>query len=409
MSGRVGSAARLVADEVRTLGRELWSEGRGWILLAVAAGWMLSIGVRYVFPAMFPFLRSEFDLTLSTVGLSMSLLWGAYAVGHIPGGYVSDTFGERRILSVSTAFSAVALLLVVFSVDVPTLFAGLVLFGLTTAMFGPTRLTILTDVYPEKSGSAIGLTMAAGSVGNALFPVVAVAVATATIWQYGFGVFVLLFLAVAVGIRALVPTHTSEQSNPVRSFSLGDSVEFARELFRTSIPVVVLSQITISVMNQGFTSFYPTYLTVAKDLGPNVAATLFGLFFVTGAVSQPLAGHLMDRFGIRLSLLSLMGCCVAAFWVLPFVTGLLPLGVLTALLGSLNGCSVVTQTHITGSLPDEARGTSLGLLKFVWMSIGASSPFLIGVFADAQLFDEGFLFLAGVGTLGLIVVARQVS
>lgn len=46
------------------------------------------------------------------------------------------------------------------------LFVGTIAFGLATALYGPIRFTILTDVYAEKVGSAIGLTLAAGSLGT---------------------------------------------------------------------------------------------------------------------------------------------------------------------------------------------------------------------------------------------------
>jgi hypothetical protein len=49
------------------------------------------------------------------------------------------------------------------------------------------------------------------------------------------------------------------------------------------------------------------------------------------------------------------------------------------------------------------QGTGFGTVKAGWMMVGASSPLLIGLFADYGLFDAGFLLLAAVGTLGLIL------
>lgn len=43
-------SSRIVAGvrRVRHLGAELWSDGRGPILVAVAGGWFLSLGVRMI-------------------------------------------------------------------------------------------------------------------------------------------------------------------------------------------------------------------------------------------------------------------------------------------------------------------------------------------------------------------------
>jgi len=41
------------------------------------------------------------------------------------------------------------------------------------------------------------------------------------------------------------------------------------------------------------------------------------------------------------------------------------------------------------------------------MTVGATSPLLIGILADNDLFDEGFLLLAVVGSLGVILALRK--
>jgi len=42
-------------------------------------------------------------------------------------------------------------------------------------------------------------------------------------------------------------------------------------------------------------------------------------------------------------------------------------------------------------------------LKAGWMVVGATSPLLIGTLADYGSFDYGFLLLASVGTVGLVL------
>ncbi len=382
---------------------ELWSEGRGWILLTVGVGWALSIGVRFVYPALVPFFRSEFQIGLSTVGLLMTALWGAYAVGHVPGGFLGDRIGEGNILVLSTVLSAGAILVVATALDVWVFLAGTITFGLATALYGPTRFTILTDIYSKQSGAAVGLTLAAGSLGNTAFPAVSALVATYLSWRFGFGVFVPLFGAVAVVLWLVVPSHTSGTSSAVDEIS-GRTIErIRRGITSGSIPVVVSIQTSVSFIIQGFTSFYPAYLIAAKGLSPGAAASLFGLFFAIGAIVQPFAGSLMNRLGTRNALLLFLGGCVSALWLLPFARGLVPLVLVTVLFSSWNGCSVITQTYIADSLPADMQGTGFGTLKAGWMVIGATSPLLVGILADFGYFDEAFLSLAAVGTVGVAI------
>ncbi|MGM0604417.1 MAG: MFS transporter [Halobacteriota archaeon] len=398
---------RTVKTDIETAGRRLWSEDRGWILLAISAGWALSIGVRFVYPALVPFIQSTFGIGLSTTGLLLTLLWGAYAVGHVPGGVLGDRIGEGNVLVLSTLVSAAAVVVVSTSVTVQMLFAGTVAFGLATALYGPTRFTVFTDIYPNRAGSAIGLTMAAGNVGNTAFPVLAAVIATYLTWRHGVAVFVPAFVAVGIVLRLTVPKRTSTRSSAVGAFSRETLSQIRSGITANGIPLIVTIQVSISFVIQGFSSFYPTYLTSVKGLSPGVAATVFGLFFALGAVITPISGGLMDRFGTRVTLLFFLGGTVTALWLLPFTHGLVPLVGVTVLFSAWNGCGVVTQTYIADSLPSDVQGTGLGTLKAGWMILGATAPLLMGLLGDVGYFDEAFLLLAIVASAGLALAVSR--
>ena len=151
------------------------------------------MGGRFVYPALLPFLREAFAMDLTTAGMLLTMLWAAYAVGQFPGGIFGDRIGERNALVLSTAVAALALLAVAASVSVWTLFLGTLAFGLATSLFGPARFTIFTRFYPKRGGTAIGITMAAGSIGNTLLPPVAGVLASYVTWRLGFGFVIPLF------------------------------------------------------------------------------------------------------------------------------------------------------------------------------------------------------------------------
>lgn len=394
--------------ELRAAASDRWIDGPATVLAAVGLGWALSIGVRFVYPALVPFLRAEFGFGLSAAGLLLSLLWGAYAAGHVPGGVLGDRIGEGNVLVLSALVSTVAMAAVTAATGVVVLFAATIAFGLATALYGPTRFTVLTDLFPDDSGSAVGLTMAAGNVGNAALPVAATAVAGALTWRFGFGAFIPCFAVAAVGLRVAVPSRTSDPDATVG----GESIRATLGQLRAGvsggvIPIVVVVQVTLSFLIQGFASFYPVYLAEAKGLSPATAATLFGAFFALGAVVQPTAGAFMDRVGLKRTLLGCFVACLVALWGLPFVEGLVPIAALTALFAAWNGTIVVTQTYIADTLPSEMQGTGFGLLKAGWMLLGATAPLVVGVMADAGLFDEAFLLLGAVGSVGLAVATLE--
>ncbi|MWV65269.1 MFS transporter [Halorubrum sp. JWXQ-INN 858] len=379
----------------------------------VAVGWFLSLGVRLVYPAVIPHLRTAYGITLSTAGLLLTALWLAYALGQLPGGILADRFGERAVLVTSTFVSGVTLGLVVVAGVVELLFAATVLFGLSTALYGVSRFTILSNVYPENDGTAISITMAAGDLGNSLLPPFAGFLAVTFAWQFGFAFAVPLFLLAAVGLYLTVPAgadgergQRDDDADDADGRVEGDdrgrlprALDTAREVGRglRSRPVIVVTGIqTLAYCAwQAFTGFYPTYLIDVKGLAPTTATLLFGGFFAMGVLVKPITGRGYDVYGVRRTLPTVLVVAGGSLAVLPFVGSLPGLVVLTLFLSSLLGYASVTLPYLTSALPTAVQGSGLGVLRTGYMVIGAASPVVAGTLADAGRFDEVFLLLAG--------------
>lgn len=381
---------------------DLWRDGKGWVLLVVSVGWFFSIGVRFAYPTLLPFFRDSFAMSLSAASLLVSVLWMAYAIGQFPGGVLGDRFGEGNILVVSVLLSVIGLGAVAASNTVYVLFAGTVAFGIATALYGPTRFTIFTDIYSDRSGIAVGITMAAGSIGNAVLPVVAVIVASYASWELGFGALVPVFLVIAIAVWILVPSRTSAPIDGGNSLSLGMIRQIIRATRRDGIPVLVSAHVVAAFVSQGVVALYPTYLITIKGFSPSVAATVYGVYFAAGVVVQPLTGTSRDRFGPKPTFIAVLGVYFVSLLLLPVIHGVVMLGLLTVGLSSRNGLGVITNTYISTTLPGDIKGSGLGLLRTVWILFGAVSPAIVGFFADAGYFEESFFVLAlfaGVATL----------
>lgn len=383
--------------------RTLWSGGRGKILLAVGAGWFLSIGVRLVYPVMLPYLQTAYGLNLTTAGFLLSVLWISYAIGQLPGGLLADRLGEGTILLISLLTSIGTLILIVLARSVPILFVATALFGLGTALYGVARYTALSEIYPENAGAAIGITQAAGEVGNSVLPLLAGLVATAFAWQYGFGFAIPLFGLVALGLWAVVPSQVSEATSAVDTISLETARYIFSELRRPEIIVVTIIEVLAFSVWQSFTGFYPTYLIEIKGFSPSVSSGLFSLFFVVGIIVQPLAGGAYDRFGIWRSLPVVMSVITIALVILPLLEGFWPLVVGTVLLGSILGYGTIILPYMTDVLPVDMKGTGLGALRTIYMTGGAASPLFFGALADRGFFDEAFIVLATLAATTVLI------
>jgi len=251
-------------------------------------------------PGVVAHIRAAYGLDLTIAGFLLTVLWAAYALGQLPGGIVSDRIGERITLVVSTLVAGLTLLLVVGAGSAIVVFAATALFGFGTALYGVARFTIISKTYPDNGGAAIGVTLAAGDLGNAVLPVVASVVATVFVWQLGFAFVVPLFAFVSVGLWFVVPKQDADADDSGMVLSRETARYVVSELRRPPIVVVTLIfQILGFSLALTLTGFYPTYLIEEKGLSPAVAAALFSLYFALGVFVKPLAGSAYDRFGIR--------------------------------------------------------------------------------------------------------------
>lgn len=392
-----------LSQEFQALFRDLWRDGNGWILLTVGAGWFLSIGVRYVYPSLIPFLRSAFDFDLAVAGLLLSALWFAYAFGQFPGGVLGDRIGEGNILAISTAISTFAVLLVAGAFNIWVLFIGTIAFGFASALYGTTRFTIFTDLYSSRAGTAVGFTMAAGSIGNTVLPAAAVAVAAYATWRLGFGMVVPLFIGITGAIWYVVPARTSGVRNQTNPLSVQNGRQVIGAVTAGGIPLVVGIHIVLAFVSHGFLGFYPTYLIDVKGFSPQLAAVLFGLYFAAGIVIQPLVGMAKDRFGSRLTLTIISGAFFAGLLAVQLGSSVIHFVLLTVLISHRNGLGVVTNTYIADALPEEIKGSGLGFLRTIWQFTGATSPILVGYLGSLGRLDYAFLVLAGIAAIATVL------
>ncbi|MFC7225469.1 MFS transporter [Halalkalicoccus sp. GCM10025322] len=365
-------------------------------------GWFLSLGVRMVYPALLPRIRMTYGMTLTTAGALLTALWLAYAFGQLPAGMLADRVGEGRVMMVSTLVSAGTITLVVTAQSTALLFVATALFGLTTALYGVARFTSLSNLYPENDGAAIGLTMGAGDMGNALLPPIAGFITAMLAWQFGFGMMIPMFLLAGIGIWIYVPM---QMSGPAREFLSVAKIRYVlSSIGQPDILVIATIQVLIYCVWQALTGFYPTYLIEVKGFEATTAGILFGFFFALGMVIKPLSGASYDRFDARAPLRVLLVALLVALVILPFTTELWMVIAVTVPLSGVLGYSAITLPYMTGGIPEDIQNTGLGTLRTSYMAIGALSPTLVGSLADHDYFDEAFFLMAG-----LVVVALAVS
>lgn len=390
---------------IRREATALWGGGKGRSLVAIAGAWGLLLGTRMIYPVLLPYVRESFDLSLTVAGFLVTILWLGSAVGQLPSGMLADRYSERSVMTAGVIVVACGVLAVIAAPTATTLFAATAFVGLGQSLYPIARITILTDIYPERIGSALGVTMATGDLGQTVLPPIAGVLAVTAAWQTGLG-FMLPLLAVgAVALWLLVPREGNSES-AIDELS-GETARYViAELRRANMVFIAFILFLYIFIWQAFTSFYPTYLIEEKGLSSSTAALLFSLFFAIGVVVKPMAGAAYDRIGIRGSLVLVLVGPIVGFVLLPIVESVPALVAITVLVSTMLGSGAITQSFLSDSFSQDMRGTGLGVVRTTTATLGAAGPVLFGVIGDRGYFDEGYFLLAGIMSVVVLLTLR---
>lgn len=372
------------------------------MLASIAFGWFLTLGVRFVFPAILPQIKSTFTIDNTAAGLAITAIWASYALMQFPAGILVDRLNERLLLCLSLVLAGVSLIGIGATPMFPLFLIACVLFGLATGLFGTARGIALSNVFSPNPGRAFGATLAAGSVGSAALPFLASLLIDDLGWRWTIGLPVPLFLATAVGTWWTLPAERT-RSGSERELSL-------QRVLRTLGAAlddreIVLSAVGLTLMMftfQALTAFLPTYLVDEKALTQQTAGVLFGVLFVGGAGFRLAGGSAADRFGTRSVLVTIGAVGILTLAALPSMHGAITLAVLIVVMSSRLAVAPVANPYIIDVLPDEATGTAWGLLRTGLFLISSAGSAFVGVLSDHGLFDEAFFVLAGLSALATV-------
>ena len=389
----VGTITVALKERVERVAAPLRGDGRGWALVAIAVGWLLILGTRITIPVLLPGIKATFGIDNATAGFTVTIIWAVYGLSQFPAGLLSDRVGDRTVLVISLAVMTVSIGALAAAPLFGVFLVTAALVGVGNGLYGPTRGTLLSSLYPDNDSAAIGVTLAVGSLGAAALPVLAGAATTRFGWRVTIaGAVPLLLGTTALAWRVVPSTATADATGA----SVGGRLRGLLSAVSRRPVVLGVGGKTVRVfVFQGLTAFLPTYLITVKGLDGVTASALFSLLFVSGAVAQVGGGRAVTRFGNRNVLVGLAAAGVLPLLALPYVSGALPIAAIVALAGVQLGIAPVTNTYIINALPPGDRNGAWGLLRTCYFLVASTGSLFVGVLADAGHFDGAMLALGG--------------
>jgi len=393
-------------------------------LILVSLIWFLAKFVRYAFPPLFGPLQSAYGVSNSILGTAFTSFMIIYALMQFPSGVIADSIGSIRVVAAGVAVAGVGALSLFFDLNFGFLIAAMLVIGAGTGVHKTVAIRLITRIYSNRPGRALGIHDTFGSFGGVAAPSLVVVFLSAPAslsiffdimpesnWR---GVFLL------TGIAGLFLSSTFIIQNRRKPFfdtdgatvdsSNGSStslLDYVTLFSDARFVVFVIATTGFSFAHNGLVAFLPLYLSQVSELSNTTASLLYSIFFWVTFV-QLLTGDISDRFG-RMLLMAIMGVtATAAMWGIVFLpnAGIVLLGSLIAFVGvGAHGFQPIRGAYLMNHLPDHLSGGGLGIVRTLLMGIGALAPVIVGITADILNFRVAFGVLAAVvavSTIGLI-------
>jgi len=238
----------------------------------------------------------------ATAGLVATMVWIGSALPRLPTGYLLTKVRRHRVLVGMGLFLAAAAGFTAATSDVLLTTVGALLVGLATGVFFIAANPLVSELYPDRVGLAVGIRGMSSQIAAVAAPsLVAVAIALGS-WQIGFAALAALALLGTAGF-VLAVRRADMPAAGVADRDLLGAIRAQRSLIVAGIVFAGLAGFAW----QGVFNFYVTYLGTAKGIPRGTASQLLTLTFAAGIPAFVVAGRLADRFSHLRLLLSVVG------------------------------------------------------------------------------------------------------
>lgn len=359
-----------------------------------------------VLPPLFPFLREEFQVSYTQLGLVMTVFYVTSGLLQTPAGFLVDRIGARNVLMGGLAVYCVGVMSFGLVPNYWLLLPVAMIAGIGNSVFHPADYSILTaSVNQNRLGRAYGSHTLGGNLGWAIAPAFMGTAAWALGWRGA------LALAASVGLLALLALvlrrDSLKEDVAAKRDKAADVAPVKLRLFTLPVIMCFVYFMMLSTALIGVQNFLPVILDGLYGTPLTVATTALTCFLLGAGTGVVVGSVLVDR-NLPPHRLVTFGLLAAASMVLVVALLDLPNGVLIALIalaGFLQGTTTPSRDMIVRRA--SPKGASGRVFGFVYSGLDAGSalaPLVIGILLDHGNPQAVLFAVAGILALTTLTV-----
>jgi MFS family permease len=394
------------------------------LVLLIALLWFMVQFLRFVFPPLFGTFQELYDVSNTQTGLLFTVLMLGYSFMQFPGGLLADRLHEITVIICGAGlFTAAA----VFTYVAPTF--GLMMLaalgiGFGTGIHKTVAIAYFSRVYPERTGSSLGIMDTVGQFGGMLAPIAVAAILAyglpgRTVFLVSAGLSAALLVTLYVRakpreISRLVHKSATEETKGHRSDAgietgmndlTSENSSYITIFTEKKIILFLCVTVLFSLSWNGLSAFFPLFLTDAKGFSPRSAGVVYSLLFAA-SMSQTVTGIASDKIGKLAISVMLFGVMIAGLLALLFFKSVVVIIGGTVLTGiGFHGFRPVRDSYLMDIIPTSIGGGTLGIVRTFMTAIGGIAPLIVGLISDLYGYSVAFGLIVCALILGCLFIA----
>ncbi|MCR8844318.1 MFS transporter [Paenibacillus sp. SC116] len=381
---------------------------RNWILALLFLGWSLGNLDRYIMNYAVLAITEDLNLSSSSTGILLSSFFAGYALMQMPGGWLADRFGPRKVLLSAVVIWSIFTGLTAVAWSLTSMIIIRFLFGIGEGGFQPASSKILSLTFPKaERARAMSVILSSSGIISLFIPLAAAGMLETIGWRTMFVIFGLAGVVIAVlyWFFIKIPNHPLEDeivktTIPTTTMNPQQNKGMFKALLKT--PIIwnlLVAYFSIYAVNWGLSAWLPTYLVKSRGLDLVSVGWAQTIPAVTTIVGIFISGYVIDKLpkGKERLLGSVSCACIGVLLYLMFTASSVSAFIAYQTTVNLFIAFVVTllPAIVLKQLPTSVTGTAMGIANTGGQLAGFITPMAIGFMVDAfnGSFDAAFWML----------------
>jgi|tagenome__1003787_1003787.scaffolds.fasta_scaffold20932255_1 sugar phosphate permease len=409
------------------------SKGRWYILLLISLMYLITYLDRVNISTAAPVISKEFGFDKVTMGAIFSAFVWAYAMFQVPGGWLGDRFGPRRILTIIVSYWSVMTAATAMASGAMSFMVVRFLFGIGEGGAFPVATRAMQLWYPrEERGFVQGITHSASRAGAAIAPPIVVLIMSTLGWHSVF------YICGAVGLVWAVWWYLAYRDLPeehrmvnrmelahIRGLDQAGDINAPKTEAKADVPwatllrtpnmwAIMCAYFTYVYCLWIFLSWLPSYLADFRHFTLIKVGIFASLPLWAGVIGDTVGGlatdWLLKKTGSAkiarrtVAIVGMLGCCV---FIVPAALTEDAYTAVYCLTGAMFflECTIGPSWAVPMDVGGKYSGTVSGMMNMAGNIGGALSPLVFGILVQYGSWQAPFIVAASLLVIGAAVWA----